>query len=333
MHPEDMERALAAAIAAADEVHGTTSPNPPVGAAILSADGELVGVGGTQPPGGPHAEVVALTIAGAAARGGTAVVTLEPCNHTGRTGPCSHALADAGIATVRYVNPDPNPEATGGAQYLAQRGVDVARIEARTRALEAWLAATRLGRPHVTLKFAQSLDGFTAAVDGSSQWITGEAARADVHRDRLTRDAIIIGTGTALADDPSLTARPGVGGDVAAQRQPRRVVIGTRDVSASAGNLVRLGYEQYPSLTEGLAALWETGARDVLIEGGASLAASAIEAGLVDSVRAYIAPVILGDGRGVLHGWSASTLVNAPRFELGDVTTFGVDVLLEMRRT
>ncbi|MDR7329405.1 diaminohydroxyphosphoribosylaminopyrimidine deaminase/5-amino-6-(5-phosphoribosylamino)uracil reductase [Corynebacterium guangdongense] len=329
MRPGDMDGALAAAIAAGDEVHGTTSPNPPVGAAILSADGELVGVGGTQPPGGPHAEVVALAMAGAAARGGTAVVTLEPCNHTGRTGPCSHALADAGIAAVHYVNPDPNPEATGGAQYLAQRGVEVSRIEARTRALDAWLGATRLGRPHVTLKFAQSLDGFTAAVDGSSQWITGEDARADVHRDRLTRDAIIIGTGTALADDPSLTARIGV--DVPAERQPRRVVVGSRDVSAAAGNLVRLGYEQYPTLAEALDALWETGARDVLIEGGASLAASAIEAGLVDAVRAYIAPVILGDGRGVLHGWSASTLVNAPRFELGDVTTFGADVLLELR--
>ncbi len=330
MRPEDLQQALAAAIAAGDDVHGTTSPNPPVGAAILDADGRLVGVGGTRPAGGAHAEVVALAQAGDAAWGGTAVVTLEPCNHTGRTGPCSHALAEAGVAAVRYVNPDPDPQATGGARYLAERGVDVGRIDARTRALEPWLAATRLGRPHVTLKFAQSLDGFTAAVDGTSQWITGEAARADVHRDRLRRDAIIIGTGTALADDPSLTARTGV--DVPPERQPRRVVIGRRDVRASAGNLVRLGYEQYPDLEQSLAALWETGARDVLVEGGATLAAAAVEAGLVDAVRAYLAPVILGDGRGVLHGWSASTLVNAPRFELGDVTTFGADVLLEMRR-
>lgn len=325
-----IDRALAAAIAAADEVRGTTSPNPPVGAAVLSAAGDLVGVGGTRPPGGPHAEAVALAMAGERARGGTAVVTLEPCNHTGRTGPCSHALVDAGIARVRYVNPDPNPQATGGAEYLVQHGVDVARIEARTAALEPWLAATRLGRPHVTLKFAQSLDGFTAAADGTSQWITGEAARADVHRDRLLRDAIIIGTGTALADDPSLTARPGT--EVPAGRQPRRVVVGSRDVTGEAHNLVRLGFEQYPTLEEALAALWDTGARDVLIEGGAGLAAAAVGAGLVDAVRAYVAPLILGDGRGVLHGWSASTLVNAPRFETGDVTTFGADVLLEMWR-
>ena len=329
MRGDSLQQALEAAIAASERARGTTSPNPPVGAAILDAEGKLVGVGQTQPPGGAHAEVMALAQAGEAARGGTAVVTLEPCNHTGRTGPCSHALADAGIAAVRYVHPDPNPQAQGGAQYLASRGVDVRLIAASVPALEPWLAATRLGRPHVTLKFAQTLDGFTAAVDGTSQWITGERARSHVHRDRLKRDAIIIGTGTALADNPSLTARhlP----EIPAQLQPRRVVIGGRDVSASASNLVRLGYEQYPTLDEALGQLWETGARDVLIEGGASLAAAAVEAGLVDAVQAYLAPVLLGEGRAVLDGWAAPTLDAAQRFRTVDVRRLGEDVLLDLR--
>lgn len=322
--------ALAAAVAAGDDAHGATSPNPPVGAAIVSADGRLVGVGATRPAGGEHAEIVALRQAGDDARGGTAVVTLEPCNHTGRTGPCSHALLAAGVAEVRYVHPDPNPDASGGAQWLAERGVAVGPITGRAPALEPWLAAVRLGRPHVTLKFAQSLDGFTAAVDGTSQWITSAVARRDVHRDRRTRDAIIIGTGTALADDPSLTARTADG--ELFDRQPRRVVVGSRDVTSAALNLERLGYEQYPSLKDALARLWDTGARDVLIEGGAGLAASAITAGYVDAVRAYVAPMLLGEGRGVLAGAGIGTLADAHRFDLVDVTALGADVLLTMTR-
>lgn len=322
--------ALAAAVAAGDAARGTTSPNPPVGAAIVSADGRLVGVGATRPAGGEHAEIVALRQAGEHARGGAAVVTLEPCNHTGRTGPCSRALLDAGIVEVRYVHADPNPEASGGAQWLADRGVAVGPITGVAAALEPWLASVRLGRPHVTLKFAQTLDGFTAAVDGTSQWITSAAARRDVHRDRRKRDAIIVGTGTALADNPSLTARTS-DGDLF-DRQPRRVVVGARDVSGTATNLTRLGYEQYPTLDDALAHLWDTGARDVLIEGGAGLAAGAVTAGLVDAVRAYVAPMLLGDGRGVLAGAGVGTLADAHRFDLADVTALGADVLLTMTR-
>jgi len=237
---DDIGRALAAALSSGAEVRGRTSPNPPVGAAILDRNGELVGRGATQPAGGPHAEVMALREAGERARGGTAVVTLEPCNHTGRTGPCSQALVDAGVDTVYYCQPDPNPVATGGATFLRENGVNAECLDHEVEALVPWLTAVRRNRPSVTLKFAQTLDGFTAALDGSSQWITGPEARRHVHGDRSRRDAIIIGTGTAIADNPSLTARDG---DRELPVQPRRVVIGGRSLTGHAGNLHRLGFE------------------------------------------------------------------------------------------
>lgn len=330
--PHNLDRTIATAVAAGDAVHGTTSPNPPVGAAILDAFGNLVGVGGTRPAGGAHAEIVALNAAGERARGGIAVVTLEPCNHTGRTGPCAPALLDAGIDAVYYLNPDPNPTASGGADFLRAHGVHVAHVAARTPALEPWLTAMRLGRPHVTLKFAQSLDGFTAAVDGSSQWITSAAARAHVHRDRLRRDAIIIGTGTALADDPSLTARDQHGTAHPAASQPRRVVVGTRDITEQAHNLVRLGFEQYDDIDSALAALWESGSRDVLVEGGAALAGAFLRADRVDAIRAYIAPLLLGEGRSVLTGGLAQTLAEGARFIRTDHYAVGDDIVLDLTR-
>ena len=185
--PQIVIEALQRAMAAAEEVRGTTSPNPPVGAAILDATGNLVGVGATQPPGGSHAEIMALAQAGTNTQGGTAVVTLEPCNHTGRTGPCSHAILDAGITTVYYVHPDPNPVACGGAAWLADRGVKVIQLPGHVPALRPWLAATRMQRPYLTWKTANTIDGFTAALDGTSQWITGEDARHHAHRDRRPR--------------------------------------------------------------------------------------------------------------------------------------------------
>ncbi len=182
----NVEDAMRAAIARADGVKGTTYPNPPVGAVILDRDGAIAGVGATQPPGGPHAEVMALRRAGDRAIGGVAVVTLEPCNHHGRTPPCVDALVDAGVASVVYAIADPNPVAAGGSKRLADAGVSVrAGVLAEDVAggtLREWLHRQRTGRPHVTWKFAASVDGRSAAADGSSKWITGEAARADVHR-------------------------------------------------------------------------------------------------------------------------------------------------------
>ncbi|MCF4006578.1 bifunctional diaminohydroxyphosphoribosylaminopyrimidine deaminase/5-amino-6-(5-phosphoribosylamino)uracil reductase RibD [Corynebacterium uropygiale] len=328
-NPPTVMAALEAAIAASEQVVGTTSPNPPVGAAILSAEGELVGVGATQPPGGPHAEVMALRAAGERARGGTAVVTLEPCHHVGRTGPCSHALLGAGIRTLYYAHEDATPPAAGGAEWLRQQGMEVHRLDVEVPTLRPWLRAMALGRPHVTLKCAQTLDGFTAAPDGTSQWITGLEARAWVHRDRARRDAIIIGTGTALADNPSLTARTPEGELL--ERQPRRVVIGRRSLDPErTSNLHRLGFEQYDSPAAALAALWEEGARDVLVDGGAGLLTSFLEEGLADALQVYVAPLLLGEGRGTLCRPLARTLAEATRLHQRSLHQVGEDILWEL---
>ncbi|MCZ9295088.1 bifunctional diaminohydroxyphosphoribosylaminopyrimidine deaminase/5-amino-6-(5-phosphoribosylamino)uracil reductase RibD [Corynebacterium yonathiae] len=328
--------ALARAMDAGAEVRGTTSPNPPVGAVIVSAAGEVVGVGATQPVGGAHAEVMALREAGDKARGATAVVTLEPCAHTGRTGPCAQALIDAGVAHVYYLHADPTPHAAGGARVLAEAGVGVGKLERPPHADDAlapWLFAVRSHRPHVTLKFAQTLDGFTAAADGTSQWITGESARDWVHSDRAHRDAIVVGTGTALADNPSLTARFSDGS--LREHQPRRVIIGKRDLESAgdaASHLRELGYEQYDSIEKALFELYASGARDVLVEGGAGLASSFLKADLVDAISAYIAPLLLGEGRGVLAHPVTQTLSEATRFQRVRMKALGNDVLIEYVR-
>lgn len=314
-------QALTQAIAASAEVRGTTSPNPPVGAAIISATGEIVGVGATEPAGGAHAEIKALQQAGAAAHKATAVVTLEPCNHTGRTGPCTQALVAAGIGTVYYVHSDPNPVASGGAQWLRDNGVTVIQMEGTVAPLLPWLKAAQLRRPHITWKTAQTLDGFTAALDGSSQWITGEAARANVHLDRSKRDAIIVGAGTFAVDKPRLTARRSDGGLY--PHQPRRVVIGSRDITAP-------GWEHYRSIDEALDTLWQTGARDVLLEGGAQLASAFISRSLIDAARIYLAPTLLGGGLGTLAEPLGTTIADVYRFQLDAVTPLGDDLLVEL---
>lgn len=323
-----LANAVSAAIAAGDAVRGTTSPNPPVGCAIVNASGEVIATGGTSPAGGPHAEVNALREAGPRAKGATAVVTLEPCNHTGRTGPCTQALVDAGIARVVYLTADPFEPASGGADWLRTHGLDVALLHTRVKALQPWLRSVRNNRPSVTLKFASTLDGFTAAADKTSKWITCDEARAAVHADRTKRDAIVIGTGTALADNPSLTARYSDG--ALYEHQPRRVVVGKRAVPR--GNLTELGFEQYDTPQAALAALWNSGARDVLVEGGATLAASFLKLDLVDAVQAYIAPALLGAGRGVLDREIAGTIGDAKRFRTTDVRRIGNDVLIEMEK-
>ena len=204
-------------------VLGSTNPNPAVGAVVLDPSGATVGEGATRPVGLERAEVVARAAAGKRARGGTLVVTLEPCRHSGRTPPCTAAIAEAGIARVVFAAGDPHHEAAGGADVLRNAGVDV---EAGVLAEEAspdllpWLTAMRRRRPYVTWKFAATLDGRTAAADGTSRWITGPEARRDVHRLRAMCDAVVVGIGTVLADDPQLTVR-----DVPAARQPLRVVL------------------------------------------------------------------------------------------------------------
>src|SRR3954469_14638789 len=221
----DTESAMRRALALSTGVLGTTSPNPPVGAVVLDRDGEPVGEGAPSPPGGPHAEVVALLQAGTRATGGTLVCTLEPCNHVGRTGPCTAAIVAAGIARVVYACSDPTELAGGGGEVLRGASIEVdagvLADEVADGPLVGWLHAQRTGRPFVTWKLAATLDGRAAAADGTSRWITGPEARADVHRLRAESAAVVGGIGTVLADDPALTVRPDPG------HQPLRVVVDT----------------------------------------------------------------------------------------------------------
>ncbi|MYV72178.1 bifunctional diaminohydroxyphosphoribosylaminopyrimidine deaminase/5-amino-6-(5-phosphoribosylamino)uracil reductase RibD, partial [Streptomyces sp. SID2131] len=217
--------AMRRAVELAARALGATSPNPVVGCVITDASGHRVGEGYHRRAGGPHAEVHALREAGVLARGGTAYVTLEPCDHTGRTGPCSQALIEAGISRVVYAVGDPNPQATGGADTLRAAGVEVGKglLEDEAEAVNtAWLTSVRNGRPFVRWKYAATLDGRTAAADGTSRWITSPEARADVHRLRAEADAVLAGGGTLRADDPHLAVR-GIEGAV----QPLRVVLDT----------------------------------------------------------------------------------------------------------
>ncbi|MEV0083331.1 bifunctional diaminohydroxyphosphoribosylaminopyrimidine deaminase/5-amino-6-(5-phosphoribosylamino)uracil reductase RibD [Saccharopolyspora sp. NPDC050642] len=325
------EQAMRTAIAASEQVRGTTSPNPPVGCVVLAADGEVVGVGATQPPGGPHAEVVALRAAGERGRGGTAVVTLEPCSHTGRTPPCTDALRSAGIARVVHAASDPNPQAAGGADVLRAAGIDVHSgflvDEAARGPLRAWLHFARTGRPHVTWKYAATLDGRSAAVDGTSKWISSAESRAEVHRFRAQVDAIIAGTGTVLADDPQLTARTPDGALLA--RQPLRVVVGDREIPRTAkvfddaAETIQLPGGDPVAV---LAALADRGVVDVLLEGGPRLAGAFIAAGCVDRVLAYVAPLLLGAGPAALGEAGVGSISEAWRLTVEETTMSGPDV-------
>ncbi|MFD4182642.1 bifunctional diaminohydroxyphosphoribosylaminopyrimidine deaminase/5-amino-6-(5-phosphoribosylamino)uracil reductase RibD [Rhodococcus sp. NPDC058514] len=333
MSEDTLLAALRLAVDASERVRGTTSPNPPVGAVILDESGAIAGVGATSPAGGPHAEVMALRAAGSRARGGTAVVTLEPCNHQGRTGPCSLALLEAGVARVVYAVADPNPQASGGADTLRAAGVEVIpHIGAdlvELGPLRAWLHRQRTGRAHVTWKFAASLDGRSAAADGTSQWITGPEARARVHRERAKLDAIVVGTGTVLADDPWLTARNPDGS--LAEHQPLRVVVGERDIPASA----RVLDDAAPTLVlrtrdprEVLDALADL--PDVLLEGGPHLAGAFLEAGLVDRILAFLSPVLLGAGAAAVEDAGVTNIAQALRFHRESVEVLGPDLLLSL---
>ena len=312
---------------------GPLGVNPQVGCVLLSADGTVLAEGWHHGVGTPHAEVDALSkLPADAARGATAVVSLEPCNHTGHTGPCSEALIAAGIARVVHSVADPGPASGGGAARLRQAGVDVesgVMREAGEALLGPWLIAARLGRPHVTVKWAQSLDGRAAAADGTSQWITGPAARADVHRRRAAAHAVIAGTGTILADDAALTARAADGSLFDAQPVP--VVLGTRAIPAGAA--VRSHPREAiflpgADLTEALAELSRRGIQSVFVEGGPTLASAFIRAGLVDEVLAYTAPVLLGGPRSALIDLGVDTITDAIRLRISQVQHLGDDLLI-----
>jgi diaminohydroxyphosphoribosylaminopyrimidine deaminase/5-amino-6-(5-phosphoribosylamino)uracil reductase len=310
-------------------------PNPRVGCVLLAPDGSVVAEGHHRGAGTPHAEVDALAAAGARAAGATAVVTLEPCDHTGRTGPCSEALLAAGVARVVVAQLDPNPVAAGGAERLRAAGVVVETgvLAEESEALnEAWTFAVTHGRPWVTWKAASTLDGRIAAADGTSRWITSAAARAEVHELRAAVDAVVVGTGTVLADDPHLTVRRD--GAVQDGHLPLRVVMGRRDIPATARVLDDAAPTVHLRTHEPADVLAELHAREVrhlLLEGGPTVAAAFVRAGVVDAVRWYVAPALLGAGASALGDAGMSTIAQALRLQVVDVARVGADLRIDAR--
>jgi diaminohydroxyphosphoribosylaminopyrimidine deaminase / 5-amino-6-(5-phosphoribosylamino)uracil reductase len=305
-------------------------PNPRVGAVIVDSGGLVIGEGFHEGAGTPHAEVMALRQAGPAARAGTAVVTLEPCAHTGRTGPCTQALIEAGVARVVFAQSDPTPSGRGGRAVLEAAGVRTTAgmlADESTILNDAWTFSFVHGRPKVTWKFAATLDGRSAAADGSSRWITGPLARADVHRLRAQCDAILVGTGTVIADDPALTVRGPDGSTTG--RQPLRVVMGLRPISETArvrdiaGPTIQLATHDP---VEALKALDQQEIHHVWLEGGPTVAAAFIGAGLVDEVIAYLAPALLGAGAPALGDLGIRNIEQALRLVPHEVTTIGPDI-------
>jgi len=325
----DDERWMRRALALAERGRGTTSPNPLVGCVVVRGR-EVVGEGWHVRAGEAHAEVIALSEAGESAAGATAYVTLEPCDHTGRTGPCTAALLDSGVSRVVIGLGEPNPEAQGGANRLRSRGIEVdvgVCAEEAARQNEVFLHGLAHARPFVVLKAATSIDGRIAAPDGTSRWLTGEAARAHAHALRAEVDAVLVGSGTVLADDPQLTVRlPGYEGP-----QPLRVVLDRRGrVPASA----RMLDDTAPSLVvatdpaQACKELWDRDVRSLLVEGGASVASSFLAEGLVDKLVVHLAPLLLGPQARPVVDHGPVTLPDAQRWRLSGVEQADDDVIL-----
>jgi diaminohydroxyphosphoribosylaminopyrimidine deaminase / 5-amino-6-(5-phosphoribosylamino)uracil reductase len=338
----------------------TTDPNPRVGCVIARGE-RVLGEGWHQRAGGPHAEVFALEAAGPEARGATAYVTLEPCSHQGRTPPCADALVAAGIGRVVYAMRDPNPKVQGGGiARLVAAGIEVEGGVLEREALElnpGFVSRMTRGRPWVSVKLAASLDGATALPGGDSQWITGEAARADVQRLRARSSAVMTGSGTVIADDPRLDVRlPGT------VRQPLRVVLDSRlrtppaaRILAPPGQALVLCSEADPAraaplvaagaevravgssaggvdLQAALTALAERQVNELLVECGAGLAGALLSAGLVDELLLYLAPTLLGRGSRPLADLEApASLAGRLQFSIVERQDVGDDLLLRLR--
>jgi diaminohydroxyphosphoribosylaminopyrimidine deaminase/5-amino-6-(5-phosphoribosylamino)uracil reductase len=278
-----------------------------------------------------------LAEAGTLAKGTTAVVTLEPCNHTGRTGPCATALVEGGVRRVVFAQADPNPVARGGADTLRAAGVEVVaglhEVEARTLN-RAWTFALEHGRPFVTWKFASTLDGRSAAADGTSRWISSTPSRRDTHRLRGQCDVMLVGTNTVDVDDPELTVRDEI--DDPIEHQPLRVVMGLRDLPRSR-RIFNDSAETIQVRThepdEALAEIFALGRRHVFLEGGPTLAAAFLRAGLVDEVIGYVAPTLLGSGRPAVADLGIPTLASALHLAVDDVAVLGTGAEANVRLT
>lgn len=334
------ERAMRRALELAASPGVPLGPNPRVGCVLLDAGGNQVAEGFHRGAGTPHAEVAALSALaeeGTSPRGTTAVVTLEPCNHTGRTGPCSHALIEAGVARVVFARPDPNPRAAGGAAALAAAGVAVGcglLEDEACRLNRAWSFAIEHHRPLVTWKFATTLDGRSAAADGTSRWVSSRPARLDTHQLRAECDVILVGTNTISVDDPELTVRDEY--DEPCAHQPLRAVMGTRDlpegrrVFNDRATTIRLPtHDPAAALTQ----LHELGRRHVFLEGGPTLAAAFLRAGLVDEVVAYLAPTLLGSGRSAVGDLGITSIADALHLMMTDITSVGTGAECNLRLT
>jgi diaminohydroxyphosphoribosylaminopyrimidine deaminase/5-amino-6-(5-phosphoribosylamino)uracil reductase len=328
MTVDDDHRHMLRAVELAAGVRAVTSPNPWVGCVLVTATGDSY-EGATRPPGGPHAEVVALDAAAAAGAdtgGATAYVTLEPCSHHGRTPPCADALVDAGVGRVVVGLRDPDPQVDGrGLERLRAAGIDVTEgvaADVVAGQLAPFVTHRTTGRPYVVLKLAASLDGRTAAPDGTSRWITGEAARADAHRLRAESDAVLVGAGTVRADDPALTVRHVEG------RDPLRVVLGTAPPGARVHPALEVRGDLGPILDD----LGARGILQVLVEGGATVAGDFHRAGLVDAYVLYLAPALLGgdDAPGLFTGPGAATMADVWRGRITRVTPLGDDIRVDL---
>lgn len=316
--------------------------NPRVGAVLLNVIGEIVAEGWHQGSGTDHAEVAALKdlqakglakTSGPIAAGLTAVVTLEPCNHTGKTGPCAQALIDAGVAKVIYAASDPGVNSAGGANTLRKAGVEVVFGLLETEAEElirVWATATRQQRPFVTLKYGTSLDGRSAAADGTSKWITGPEARRDVHKRRTQIDAILVGTGTVIVDNPELTARK-IDGSLYPD-QPLRVILGETkvdpqsrifDTSAGQGETVQLHTRD---LNSAMLTLFNMGVRHLMVEGGATVASEFARHNLVNEYLIYMAPKLIGGPITSLGNLGVANISQAKELEFIEVKPMGADL-------
>jgi diaminohydroxyphosphoribosylaminopyrimidine deaminase / 5-amino-6-(5-phosphoribosylamino)uracil reductase len=312
---------------------GLTGSNPIVGAVVVDSAGKVIGEGFHKS--GPHAEIVALEQAGQSAKGATLYVTLEPCNHQGKTGPCTEAIIKAGLAKVVYAVRDPNLLASGGAKALEEAGIDVvfnSELAEIAHSNRAWLHKIKNQRPYFIWKIATTLDGRTAAIDGSSKWITGAESRAEVSKLRSVSDAILIGTATALADNPHLIPR---GIEETRETNPVRIVMGLREIPNDFNlhnDAAETEFLRSHDFSELLTLCNEREFNQVLVESGSELGTALLQAGLIDELVIFQAASLLGSGISFIGDLGATNIKEKMNFVIRDVAQFGNDLKITLTK-